>query len=103
MLFAYIDLSSPHRRRPHVTGLSQSVHPKPRKGFLSNFYHVIESDDDDDDNEEEEEEEKEGEVEELGLTMIQSMRVICIKNGILTLFGIETAKTLCYIIKSETA
>ena len=31
-----------------LTG-SPSVHPKLRKGFLSNFYHVTESDDDDDD------------------------------------------------------
>ena len=29
--------------------MSPCVHSKLRKGFLSNFYHVIESDDDDDD------------------------------------------------------
>ena len=62
------DLSSP--------GLSQSVHPKLCKSFLSNFNHVNESD------EEEEEEDQ---------------------NGILTLFGIEMAKKISHIIKSETA
>ena len=42
---------SPHGRRPRVTGSSPSVHPKPRKGFLSNFYYIIESDGDGDDDE----------------------------------------------------
>ena len=34
------------------TGPSPSVLPNLRKGFLSNFYHVIESDDDNDDDDE---------------------------------------------------
>ena len=35
------------------------VHPKLCKGFLSNFFHVIESDDDDDDDDNVEEDEEE--------------------------------------------
>ena len=56
---------------------SQSDHPKQRKCFLSNFYHVIESDD-----EKEEVRIKDASIHEGHLH----------QNGILILLGIKTAK-----------
>ena len=55
---------------------SQSVHPKPRKCFRSNFYHVIESHDDD------EEEEEEAEFRINGASIHEGHLY---QNGILTL------------------
>ena len=74
-----------------VAGLESQARPK---GFLSNFYHVIESYDEDDAVEEE---------EEFRFNDAPVHEGHSHQNGIFTLFGIETIKKVSHIIKSETA
>ena len=71
--------------QPRVAGLSPSVHPKLRKGVLSIFYHVIEYEDDEN---------------ELRFKDASIHKGHLRQNGILTLFGIETAKKIRQVIKS---
>ena len=63
----------------------------PRKGILSNFYHVINSDDDDDDDDDDDFSFNDASIHEGHLC----------QNGILTLFGIERAKKVSHMIKFE--